>query len=493
MKKQPILFVNAGMTRPKKQDTPVARENLYLNYGLLGLASILSKKGYPVKVVDGRFTDPVKFVEDLMKRELLDSSHPIFLSVPSSFALSWVGQFCRSLKFLYPGKRLVVGGRWVAGPDGRWLSRKIPEADLVVCGTAEKRIESLLLPSIWHKIPHTHISLNRDPEPAITDLPGLDFNVLENFHRYHPSIEISRGCGMGCAFCVENDSPLSWLRSPVSTVNSLVHICNTYNTEFIHAYFESSCFRPSRYWAAEFDHLYHEYGLSATWRAETRVDGLMPKTLKHLASAGLKVIDLGLESASPIQLMRMKKCADPKKYLKKASELLQECKKLGVWVKVNVLLYGGESRETIEETAAWLSLHRHCIKGVSVGALTIYGPDERSHLFLRSLAPMGTKAVDPFSLEQRGYSHLHLSNSIDFEASIETALALSKEFMTEEDYFDLKSFGYFPRGFSYEQFRLLVNSSPTEILPFQVTSLKEEAALWDSKFGRPDVSPQTRY
>ena len=477
MKKQPILFVTAGMTRPKKKDTLVARENLYLNYGLLGLASILSKKGYPAKVVDGRFTDPVKFVEDLLKRDLLNSSHPIFLSVPSSFALSWVGQFCRSLKLLYPEKRQVVGGRWVARPNGRWLSRKIPEADLVVCGTAEKRIESLLWPSIWNIIPHTHISFNSDPEPAITDLPDLDYNLLENFHRYHPSIEISRGCGMGCAFCVENDSPLSQLRSPVSTVNSIAHICNTYNTEFINVYFESSFFHPSRYWAAEFDRLYHEYGLSATWRTETRVDGLTPKTLKHLASAGLKVIDLGLESASPTQLIRMKKCANPKKYLKKASELLQECKRLGVWVKINVLLYAGENRETIEETAAWLSLHRNFIKGVSVGALTIYGPDERSHLFLRSLAPMGTKAVDPFSLEHRGYSHLHLSNYIDFDASSEIALALSKEFMAEEDYFDLKSFGYFPRGFSYDQFRLLVSSSPAEILPFKVTSLKEEVTL----------------
>jgi len=43
---------------------------------------------------------------------------------------------------------------------------------------------------------------------------------------------------------------------------------------------------------------------------------MTPETVAALAQAGLKVIDLGLETASPSQILAMGKSRDPDRYLK---------------------------------------------------------------------------------------------------------------------------------------------------------------------------------
>lgn len=96
----------------------------------------------------------------------------------------------------------------------------------------------------------------------------------------------------------------------------------------------------------------------------------------------MKVIDLGLESASLLQLERMQKADKPQRYLDAASKLLETCASHGIWVKVNVLLYGGETAQTLDETQRWLDAHAQYLKGVSVGPVVVYGPPSHSEEFL---------------------------------------------------------------------------------------------------------------
>ena len=58
MKNRRILCISAGQLQPKKADNPLARLHLYLNYGLLGLATILRERGYDPVVIHGRFSEP---------------------------------------------------------------------------------------------------------------------------------------------------------------------------------------------------------------------------------------------------------------------------------------------------------------------------------------------------------------------------------------------------------------------------------------------------
>jgi hypothetical protein len=50
----------------------------------------------------------------------------------------------------------------------------------------------------------------------------------------------------------------------------------------------------------------------------------------------------------------MKKSSRADRYLSKASTLLRACRDHGILVKVNVLLYAGETIQTLEQTSDWL-------------------------------------------------------------------------------------------------------------------------------------------
>src|SRR2546422_10927031 len=121
MAKGRVLCISAGMPKPKKTDNPVARLHMYLNYGLLGLASILGSRGYEPTVVHGRFEEPEAFVLGLQTRGLLASVHPTLVSLPSSFALPWARAACATIRAVAPETRIVVGGRWVVANDPAWI------------------------------------------------------------------------------------------------------------------------------------------------------------------------------------------------------------------------------------------------------------------------------------------------------------------------------------------------------------------------------------
>ena len=166
----------------------------------------------------------------------LSSETPLMLSMPSFYALEWTQLFCRAVKRLNSGVQIVVGGRWVTGPDPAWLQRKLPEADTIVSGLGEGRLPAL-------------VGLPSDCVVGSRDVPdyGLHHRIIDGFERYQPSIEASRGCGMGCAFCEERDikshacvllvgSPTCWPRQYLITVMAKsIRIYNLPSSSQIHA------------------------------------------------------------------------------------------------------------------------------------------------------------------------------------------------------------------------------------------------------------------
>jgi hypothetical protein len=209
-----------------------------------------------------------------------------------------------------------------------------------------------------------------------------------------------------------------------------------------------------------------ERRLSIAWRTESRVDCLTPERIEALAAAGLRVLDLGLESASPRQLVAMGKASQPKVYLRRASEVLHACRASGVWAKVNVLLHPGETMETFGETVDWLARHRDCIKGVSVGPTIVWRYGRHSAALVREYEQRGAQLLDPEALDRDGYAHLHMSAEISHDCAVELALSLSQAMMGARDYFDLKAFSYFPRGTTWEAFDRVVRASAAP-LPFR--------------------------
>jgi hypothetical protein len=214
-------------------------------------------------------------------------------------------------------------------------------------------------------------------------------------------------------------------------------------------YFEASLFASKEEWIDELIKQRYHTGQNFKWRTEARVDSIKVSHLKKLKLAGLEVIDLGLESADFNQLINMNKTKRPEKYLSQASRIIEEAHKNDIKVKVNVLLFAGENDESVSSTMNWLDKHRDAITGVSVGPVIVFGWPNKIKPYLNELSLLGASVShQPIT----GITHLDLSSTIDFKLSIEISKIIGQRYTTSEDYFYLKSFSYFARDYTFEQF-----------------------------------------
>lgn len=455
-----LFCISAGQLLVKKSDNKINKRNLYLNYGLLSLATTLKAKGWNPIQIQGNFENPIATLTRCIENGLLDSKFPLLISIPSFYAISWVNEFIERVKVLLPTIKIIVGGRWVIGDRVDLMQSILPNADIIVPGIAEDRIGDIV------KSAFSQIIRGYSNNRSTNNYTSLNYDLLFDRHLYQPSVEVSRGCGMGCNFCQEKDEKLQPLKHPSmieSEVKSIVLNDGLIDMNF---YYESSMFVPSKNWlrqAIQSDMYKHK------WRTETRVDSIQPSDIKTLANLGLKVLDLGLESASKQQLIRMNKSSRPDKYLDRASSLMKEASSNGISLKVNILLTAGETEETLAETMHWLEKHKEYICGVSVGPEIVFGWPENTKEYLTKLEKLGaTVSHSP----AHGITHLNLSKEIDYEKSIRVSKELSRRFMNHDDFFFLKSFSYFSRNYTYDDFVKDIKSEPTEEYSFCVSSLK---------------------
>lgn len=465
-------MISAGMLQAKKANNPSAAWHRYLNYGLLGLATRLQQHGYAPRVFHGHFDDPQAFVRNLHAAGHLETSAPILLSLPSSYALAWARGACQSIKLLKPHSKIVVGGRWVTADDGQWIRKQIPGIDLVVYGTADHFIHRLLDASRWPTLAQTDLSIfPRIDADHSQDLSTLDYRLLDGFDAFTPSFEVSRGCGRRCGFCAEGSVPLAPMKSAAALADEIEACQDVYGDKHLRAYFEASFFRPTSQWISSLGKEFAARGITTRWRTETRVDNMSGSQVHGLAKAGLHVLDLGLESASPQQLRRMHKTTNPDAYLRRASDLLKACRDEGVWAKVNVLLYPGEDKHSLDQTAQWLDEHKDCIKGISAGPLILYRYGQATHDFLDEIQVLGARPVAPDGLDSQGFTDLHLSASMSHEQAVAAGSAISRAMMSDRDYYDLKAFNYFARHVTFTQFSASLGNRNQSDLPFSFSAV----------------------
>ncbi len=413
-------------------------ENLYLNYGLLGLATLLNDKGYNgVRMFQGDFKSVKELLQDISDDgiDIMLLSYPVFLSIPSFFALSWAEEFINEIKKKKHNIQIIVGGRWIVDNNLHWIKRKLPSIDFVSRGCPDEYIEELLDANNWKKY--------EEPGEAKEVFTKFNYKLLFEYKKYQPSIEICRGCGNGCAFCLEGKYKQTKVKSPLEVIKEIKEVCKLYEDNELNFYFQASIFNPTLKWAKEFKMKYGELHMKFKWRFETRVDIINPNVIEVLAQAGLKVIDLGLESASVTQLERMEKTKNPSQYLQKAQKLLEKASECNVWCKLNILLYAGETEETIKETLEWLKKNKY--KGVSVNPFILYLNGEGTKKFIDKIKKITKKDIDIKKLYENGYLFIDLSNEITSEDAKDKSKQIAENCMKKQDYLELKSVCYTKR------------------------------------------------
>jgi radical SAM superfamily enzyme YgiQ (UPF0313 family) len=439
-----IFCISAGQLIVKKKDNKISRKNRYLNYGLLSLATKLKENGYNPIQIHGNFSKPIDIFNNCKELGLIHSKNPLLISIPSFYAISWVNEFIYLLKEEINTVKIILGGRWVIGERIDLMKKLVPQADMIISGLADSTIINIVK-SLIYRIPKNLTDIKRKEYVY----PYLDYSLLFERNLYHPSIEVSRGCGMGCSFCQEKDEKLNPLKKPKTIIDEIKSTIISDNLPDMNLYFEASMLIPNKRWINGLCEYKERSEINFKWRSEGRVDAINPKYIPALAKSGLKVLDLGLESASHGQLLRMHKTRNPEKYLLRASKLVKTAYDFGIYIKINVLLTAGETNETISETVDWLNKHKKYIKGVSVGPVIAFGWEDDINGYIEQLSKYGTTfSHSPAT----GIAHLNLSDEINYEKSISISNQLSQEFMTAKDYFDLKSFSYFSRDYLYHDF-----------------------------------------
>ena len=429
-----ITFISAGIEKPKKESS---KKCLYLNYGMLGLATNLHKKGYKVKMYQGDYDR----VDTTLSKigDTVDTNYPIFLSVPSFLALSWAKEFVKKAKKKYNTK-IVLGGRWTIDNNLDWIKNKLPDVDFFSLGCPDDVIDKLIFPENWKN----YASQQNYSAP----FGHLEYTLLNDFQKYQPVIEVSRGCGSGCEFCLERKFKPCGMKEPVEIIEEAEYLAKVYNDNSLNIYFEASHFNPKKEWAKKFAELYKKSNANFKWRCTSRVDTFKPEIAKILSETNLKVVDLGLESASLDQLERMNKSRNPKEYLNKAAELIKTMAEVGIWAKLNILLYAGETSKTIEETKTWLEKNKCNFKGISANPLSIYLNGNQTQSFIDEvgkLSHINVSTEKREELEENGITYPDLSSEIPYEKAKEISKEMAEKFMSPQDFTDLKEVCYTPR------------------------------------------------
>jgi radical SAM superfamily enzyme YgiQ (UPF0313 family) len=84
------------------------------------------------------------------------------------------------------------------------------------------------------------------------------------------------------------------------------------------------------------------------WRTEVRADNFDIKYFKKLYDVGLRIIDIGIDSASKQIIEIMRKSTKAEQYLNKAGSMLKAAKQAGVFTKINFLIHPGDTVSTLD-------------------------------------------------------------------------------------------------------------------------------------------------
>ncbi len=479
-----ILLINLPSERGKRAHFGRLSFQRGTNYGILAIGSILKEYGHHVQLFDPQLWQNVEQKEHQYQKILLsDRWDVIGFSCLTGFSYPYLLKWARIARRLLPKANLIAGGQHHVGEIPARALEECSALDAVVCGEGELPMLQILktlddgepitqIPSVVTR----EMPLPRYSNSELTTLPTLDYSIYPELKEFPASVEFARGCPFGCSFCVSTNISFR-RRSPKSLSTEIKSVCESYNTDSLPMYLETPVFLASHKYLMGLHSMFSKMGISPIWRTETRVDVIPPSYVSLLWDCGLRIIDLGLETASPYMLRLMNKTPNPNRYLSKASKLLKALRRKGIFAKVNILFYAGESPDTISETKAFLDAHRDTIGAISAYPLMMYPGIEGMDRMQQIIAGSGGSLVEDEVWLRRHLTPVNVSRYYTYFDIMEIAHDWEQEFQTAEEYYYQRRFGYFAPGVSYKDFIKQVLEAGVQSFPFGLARESHEPAV----------------
>lgn len=230
------------------------------------------------------------------------------------------------------GSRIGVFGAFAAAVPEFYL----PAADFVVRGEIENLAPSLAagnLPSGLVDVGFVK-DLNDLPFPSWEqfDISRFRYQIVTNHGITLPMLG-SRGCPYTCNYCPYLVNSRYRVRSAESVVEEIDHLVHKYGIRGITFRDPNLTFRKER--AEEFADRLLTRGLNVRWSMEARTDRLDPQLIDILHRAGLRCVEVGVESADEWTLRGNLRKAIPKTH---QENIIDYCHRLGIRVIANYTL-----------------------------------------------------------------------------------------------------------------------------------------------------------
>ncbi len=214
-------------------------------------------------------------------------------------------------------------------------------------------IENLVLwtPEGWR-------STERGPEPVDLDREFTRWDVVDEMPSAMVPIRTSVGCPHQCEFCdFSTIHPRLRLRSPTSIVEEMRLIAGRGGTSI--GFVDDNSLSSARR-ARELARAMRDTELGMRWAGYLRADRVAAEDAALLAQSGLMGAWCGIESGDPEMLRSMRKRSDPAA----AQQAIDALTDAGVQVQASFVVgFPGETRETLDATAAFLNGLRRDARG----------------------------------------------------------------------------------------------------------------------------------
>ncbi|WP_434347630.1 B12-binding domain-containing radical SAM protein [Myxococcus virescens] len=475
-----ILFINLPPASTKKSGNKLYWLQASMNLGLLAVASSASRAGHEVDVYDWLGEHQYRLLDELPGVLSRNPPDLVGLSMPSGYGEQYCAPITEQVKRLSPGARIVAGGQYHAGMRPRELLARFPLLDAVATGDGEEldwealRGCDLAAPPAGIITRESAVLHGVPPGVSRKELaPEYRFKLLRLEPRsYAPSIEIARGCPFTCSFCSLSGAPAALeLASRKTIQDQLQFWLETWpELERVPIYFECPVFFCTSRNVENYAECLAPFKGRIEWRTQCRVDSVTPEVLPKLHQMGLRMLDVGLESASPRMLELMKKTeGSTEQYLRRAQILIDRAAACGVGVKLNILLYAGENEQSAGETESFIMRNRDKLAGIAAAAAIEFPGSDLGNQLGKLQVQFGTQRREDARVSSAGIYPLDLSHEFPLERAREWCLNMTRSVTTAESYYRLKRIGYFRPDFSFSEFMQVVHAADPDSLPFTLT------------------------
>lgn len=335
---------------------------------VLYLASSIINSGHECDILDLQTCNEERR-EKILRRYVKKKDWVGFsFNTVNYYEVSQMVKICRDEN---PNVKVVFGGPHASFEYEEILKKGI--ADYVIRGEGERAIFELLSGKSEKYINNLVFkegkSVKKNPIKAIKDLDSLPFparfklNPIDFEYLPRSSLLSSRGCPVGCTFCIAKKMFQSVrFRSAENTVDE-IEIINNNGIKDIR--FIDLNFSVNKKHVIETCNEIVNRKLYLNFGCNLHVDYVNKEILSNMKKAGFKNITVGLESLDEKTLYSFKKTKNAARYIERYKRIVKYCNKIGIRVDSFYIVPRDGDKKTILKELKF-------IKNLSRGYLFIH-------------------------------------------------------------------------------------------------------------------------